>query len=258
MKRSKNLLKELNLSVEKDIYGPPQINVKAVKDLVGKSIDSSHKERKLFYMKKKMLLVSAAALLLLSITVFAASGIVKMWYSSSSSVPDYTSLPKAEKVTKDIGYTPVLIEAFKNGYEFHNGSIVENRLADENGKSIEKFKSVMFRYEKNGDEVLFSQEKFNSQAGQTDDVFKTVGDVDVYYSSYNNKIVPSDYKMTEEDKKAEENGELVFSWGADSVRIIEVQAVSWSENGLHFELMQIDGKLSAEELAEMAKEVITR
>lgn len=32
--------------------------------------------------------------------------------------------------------------------------------------------------------------------------------------------------MTQEDKKAEENGELVFSYGMDEVSIVEVQSVS--------------------------------
>ena len=64
--------------------------------------------------------------------------------------------------------------------------------------------------------------------------------------------------MTDEDKKAEENGELVFSWGSAEVDIIEVQSVTWSENGTHYLLMQMDGKLSADELTDMAAEAIEK
>lgn len=254
----RNLPKELGLSRQKDSYGPPEIDIDKIKYAVGKRIDSSETERKLNHMKskKRMFLISAAAMLLLGITAFAASGIVTTWYAHSSSTPDYTSLPKEEQVVKDIGYKPVLIDTFENGYKFYEGSIVENALADETGKTTEKFKSVMFRYKKDGDEVLFSQEKFNSQVEEKDDIIKTVGDVDIRYNSYMNKIVPSNYKMTEEDKMAEANGELVFSWGSDEVTVSEVQGVSWSKDGQHFSLTQIDGKLSAEELVEMAEETL--
>ena len=85
-----------------------------------------------------------------------------------------------------------------------------------------------------------------------------VDDVDVYYYSYTTKLVPSDYKITDEDKKAEENGELVFSYGSSEVEIKEVQSVSWKKDGMYYQLLQIDGNLTADELTEMASEVIKK
>ena len=108
-----------------------------------------------------------------------------------------------QQVKKDIGYDAVLISEFENGYAFKDGSIVNNDLADEDGNSVEKFKSVSFDYEKNGDTVIFSQDKFNSKIDMDGNVIKTVDGADIYYYSYTNKIVPADYKMTDEDKKAE-------------------------------------------------------
>ncbi len=64
--------------------------------------------------------------------------------------------------------------------------------------------------------------------------------------------------MTDEDKKAEDSGELVFSYGSSEVEIIEVQSVSWTTDDMHYELMQIDGKLSTDELADMAAEIIQK
>ena len=168
----------------------------------------------------------------MGITAFAASGIVTTWFSSSSSIPKYKSLPSAEQVKSDIGYEPVLIDTFENGYSFKDGSVINNNLADENGNSVEKFKSVSFRYEKDGDRVSFSQDKFNSEMYTEGEVIATVSGTDIYYFSYTNKIVPPDYKMTDEDKKAEENGELVFSYGSSKVEISEVQSVNWINNGI--------------------------
>lgn len=210
------------------------------------------------YMKsnKKISLIAIAAALALGVTVFATSGIVTTWFSSSSSNPEYKSLPSAEQVKSDIGYEPVLIDTFENGYTFKNGSVINNNLTDENGNSVEKFKSVSFKYEKNGDRVIFSQDKFNSELDTEGEIISTVSGTDIYYFSYTNKIVPPDYKLTDEDKKAEENGELVFSYGSSKVEIREVQSVTWIKDGIQYQLLQIDGKLSADDLVNMAEEII--
>ena len=260
MIRKRNLSKELNMKGYADTSNALDISIDKIKDMVDGKITSADVERKSYTMKskKKISLIAIAATLALGITVFAASGIISHWYSSSSSIPDYKSLPTEQQCIKDIGYAPALIETFENGYSFSDGSIVNNNLTDENNHSVEKFKSVMFRYEKDDDKVIFSQDRVNSELETSGDVVATVEGVDVYYYSYTNKLVPGDYKMTEEDKKAEANGELVFSYGSSEVEIHEVQSVLWAENNIHYELMQIDGKLSADELAGMAKEIIQK
>ena len=261
MNKKRNLFDELNIKGCTDnSSGALDISVERIKDMVNNRIDSASTERMLRPMKskKKIALIAVAATLVMGITVFAASGIISQWFSSSSSIPDYETLPTAEQVVKDIGYEAVTIDEFANGYKFDNGSIVDNALADETGNVTEKFKSVSFRYEKDGDEVIFSQDKFNSTVETEGEVIANIDDVDVYYTSYTNKLVPGDYKMTEEDKKAEESGELVFSYGMDEVKIVEVQAVSWQKQNTRYQLLQIDGKLSAEELADMASEVIKK
>ena len=261
MNKKRNLFDELNIKGCTDNSSSTlDMSVERIKDMVNKRIESASTERMLIPMKskKKIALIAIAATLVMGITVFAASGLVTSWFSSSSGIPDYDSLPSAEQVKKDIGRDAVLIESFENGYTFDNGSIINNNLTDENKNSVEKFKSVMFRYEKDGDMVNFSQDKYDSNMETVGSVVATVNGVDVLYHSYTNKLVPSDYKMTDEDKKAEANGELVFSYGSSKVEIKEVQSVLWAEDGIHYSLMQIDGKLSDEDLAEMAKEIIEK
>ena len=259
MNKKRNLLDELNIKGYSDnSSGTLDISVERIKNMVNNRIDSASTERMLKPMKskKKIALIAVAATLVMGITVFAASGIISLWFGSSSSIPDYKTLPTAEQVVKDIGYEAVTIDEFANGYKFDNGSVVDNVLTDDNGKAVEKFKSVTFRYLKDNDEVLFSQDKVNSQIETNGEVVANVDGVDVYYNSYTNKLVPPDYKMTDEDKKAEETGELVFSYGSSKVEIKEIQSVSWKKDDMNYQLLQIDGKLSADELVEMAKEVI--
>jgi len=259
MNKKRNLSKEIN--VNEDIVNTInalEVNVDRIKCMVNNQISYASSERTAHNMKskKKTAFIAVAATLVMGITVFAASGIISQWFSSSSSIPDYKTLPTKEQLVKDIGYEAVTIDEFKNGYKFDNGSITDNSLSDETGNVAEKFKSVTFRYAKDGDKVIFSQDKFNSTVETRGEIILAIDGVDVYYHSYTNKFVPSDYQMTEEDKKAEESGELVFSYGTDKVQIIEVQSVSWEKDNTHYQLLQLDGKLSANELAEMAKEII--
>ena len=261
MIKRNDLFEELNIDKKNmDFCSPLDIDIQAVKQNVGAKLDSAYSERKIVTMKskKKISIIAVAATLVLGITAFAANGIVSNWLSSSSAKPDYKSFPTAERVIKDIGYAPVLIQNFKNGYAFESGSIVNNNLTDESGKSVEKFKSVSFDYEKDGDEVIFSQDKFNSQTELSGSVIKTVNGVDIYYYNYMNKTVPADYKLTDEDKKAEANGELVFTYGAADVKIRNVQSVTWRKDGMQCQLLQIDGKLSADELAGMSEDILDK
>lgn len=210
--------------------------------------------------KKRIGGLVAVAVLALSITAFAASGVVSMWYSSSSSRPDYRSLPTAEQVKKDIGYDAILIDHFSNGYEFKDGSIISNKLKDEDDQTIEKFKSVTFRYQKGKDEVDFTQDRYGAETGDSGAVVASMDGTDIWYDSYVNKLVPPDYELTEEDKAAEENGDLVFSYGSDKVEIITWQSVYWQIGDMHYSLFQEAGKdsLSQDELVAMAKEIIAK
>lgn len=259
--KKRNLFEELNIKGQDEyVNGALDIDIQNVKQRVHSAADSAYTERKPMIMKskKKYLAIAAAAVLTLGITAFAANGMIANWFSSSSSKPEYTSLPTVQQVTKDIGYTPVLIDSFENGYVFKSGSVVNNNLTDKDGKSIERFKSVSFDYEKNGDEVIFAQDKFSSETEPTGDVVGTVNGAAVYYYSYVNKSVPADYKLTEADKKAEADGKLVFSYGSPNMKIQTIQSVTWLKGGMQYQLMQISGKLTADELFEMAKEVLSK
>ena len=170
-----------------------------------------------------------------------------MWIGSSASRADYTSLPTVEQVTKDIGYRPVLIDAFENGYCFKKGNIMKNSFKDDNASVIEKFKSVSFDYQKNGDVVSFEQQKFNSKLISPGDIIATVNGTNLYYVHYINKVVSDDYELTEQDKKDQTSGKVVFSYddSASQIEVSQVQSVNWNKDGIQYDLLQIDGKLSA-------------
>ncbi len=223
------------------------------------SIKLNHeKEKYNMKFKKKLAVIALAATMILGTAAFASSGIIASWNGSSSAIPDYRTLPTVEECIDDVGYAPVLIQSFENGYEYESGSIVKNDLRDESGNSVEKFKSFSFRYKKGGDEVDLSVDKYSSEMDNSGEVIANINGIDIYYNSYMNKLVPGNYEQTEEDKRAEEAGELVFSYGMDDISISRVQGLSWSVDDVHYNFTQIDGELSADDLVQMANEIINK
>lgn len=214
------------------------------------------KKERMMMSKRKISVIAAAAVMAVGITVFAASGIITSWVGSSSSKPDYLSLPTQEECMEDVGYAPVLIDRFQNGYAFQTGSVVKNTLQDDAGNAAEKFKSFSFQYGKDGEKLLLSAAKYQSEMEESGQQIGSVDGIDLYYTNYTNKLVPGDYEMSEEEKQAQAAGELVFSYGNDTVELAQVTALSWEYEGIHYGLTQIDGALSAEELTEMAREII--
>ena len=202
--RRKNLLKELGIQKQADTScNVLDIDTENVRQRVYAKLDFADTERKQTTMrsKKKILPLSIAATLTIGVTAMAATGKISMWTGSSASRADYTSLPTSEQITKDIGYRPVLIDTFKNGYCFKEGNIIKNSFKDGNANVIENFKSVSFDYQKNGDVVSFEQQKFNSKLTPSGDIIATVNGTNLYYVHYINKVVSDDYELTEQDKK---------------------------------------------------------
>mgnify|MGYP006863354690 CR=1 FL=1 len=215
---------------------------------------TNKKER--FIMKKKSILIAAAACLCIGSIAFAAGNTIFSRTSGSSSIPEYKKLPTAEECMKDVGYVPYLIESFDNGYTFSGGHIVKNSNNDENGKSVEKFQSFNFIYEKDGNRVYFSEKKFSSADTLHGEQVTLSNGAVAYYADDTYKFVPPDYELTEEDKKAEKNGELTISYGSDEVEYSQIRSFYWAEGDMHYGLMQTDGELAKDDFTKMAEEII--
>lgn len=218
------------------------------------------KEEKHMKSKKKFAVIAIAATFVLSLTAFAASGIITSWNSSSSSIPEYTELPTEQQVIKDIGYVGDMVEEFSNGYVFKDGNVVTNALKDDSSNTVEKFKSLSLTYSTGENDVYLSIDKYDSDMpheGKGAEVIAQSGGVDIYEHSFINKIIPEDYVKSEEELAAEERGTLTFAYdGEDHIVEMQIKSVSWTKDDIRYNLMQMDGELSAEELTEMAKELI--
>ena len=63
-------------------------------------------------------------------------------------------------------------------------------------------------------------------------------------------------KAALEDKKAEESGELIFSYGSDEVELHQVASVMWRMNDLNCSLLMMDNDIEQSELLTMVQEII--
>lgn len=205
---------------------------------------------------KKRVIVTLAATFVLGTTAFAAGKVFSI-VGGSSNIPTYTSLPTIQQVKDDFGFSPKLVEKFNNGYTFDNGYTSNNEALDEKGNSLGKSKSLNFSYEKDNDKVMLGMEnKMLGGKSEKEILVDNYKDTELYYTSYANKCVPPDYKMTEQDKKDEASGKYEFSVGSRNVEISQVQYLSWEQNGIYYYVLATDSDLSKDELVKMAHEVI--
>lgn len=205
--------------------------------------------------KRIISIIAIAAVFACLATAFAAGGLGG-WFSGTEKI--YDELPSEAQYIEDVGYAPILIESFENGYSYKTGQVMNNEVYDDAGDKTGTFKSAMFSYEKDGDELIFSQDKPQTDIKPQGSVVADVDGCKIYYHSYKNMVVPEDYQLSDEEHAAEESGEVVFSYGSDEVMEFTVHSVQWIDDGVQFMLMQMNGNLSADELVAMAKEAIRK
>jgi len=205
---------------------------------------------------KKKIIITLVATMVMATTVFAAGKIYSI-YSSSSKIPTYTKIPIAEQVKNDFKFNPKLVDKFDNGYTFTDGYAVNKEGTDEKGNSVEKKKSLDFKYTKGNDKLdLYMENGMLGERSNKETVVDKCNGIDLYYTSYANKFVPADYKLTEQDKQDELSGKYVFSYGSDKVEISQVQNLDWMQDEIHYSFLAMDSNLSKDELVKMAHQVI--
>lgn len=205
----------------------------------------------------KTVALAAAIIVMLGLTAFASSVIIKSRSVSSTNIPDYYSAPSQHTLQKDIGIAPYIIERFSNGYVFKDGVIAKNKDYDENGRVVEKYKSLHCDYLCDNSSLTLAVD--GSAAGiqmedtETAEIYKNSS---IKYQAYTNKLVPGNYQLTEQDEKDKASGKYVFSFGSEEIEINEVQILGFEYDGLSYTFCAIDNAITKDELVQMAKEII--
>lgn len=194
-----------------------------------------------------------AVCLIFSMGIVAYAAVESGWFSGRDSEIAPTN---TQQFILESGFEPIRVHSFRNGYFCVNNKVIHNQEHDPESDGVSSFKSALFEYEKDGDRIYLNQDNSLQNSDPFGNLIDTYNDIDLWFYSYTNMFVPDGYEMASIEKEAEENGELIFTYGSEKIYSAEVKSLSWRKDGINFNLMQTNGKLSAEELCDMAKEVI--
>jgi len=201
------------------------------------------------------LVLAAALAVLTSLTALAAGVVLSRRNSHVYHKPQYTSLPSADTLMRDIGIAPRLPERFSNGYAFSQGNIAQNEDYAEDGVLFESYQALSCYYKKDGERIYLSVDAAAMGTQIEDDKTAAVyRGSEIKYTDYLNKFVPPGYQLTE-DEKSGACGYLI-TYGSAEIELRRVQLLGWEYGGLNYDLCAIDSSLDKEALVQMAKEII--
>lgn len=230
-----------------------------LKQRIDEEIFLSQKEANMKHLSiKKLLIGVAVGCLLVSGGAFAAGHAVTL--STHSYFGDgYKSFSDLNKAEAKLGYQVDAVEAFENGYRFKEMSVTDVQGKDENGNAVYTFKSMQIHYGRGGDPLIsvYIDKPVETQTRTEEpQATRQVGDITVYYDTQIYKFVPPNYEPTEEDKAKQESGELAISYGSDKVQVQTCHNVTWYKDGIFYDILGFDVNLSAEEMLDMAEEIL--
>lgn len=89
-----------------------------------------------------------------------------------------------------------------------------NEDFDTEGNSVQEYKGLMFNYTNNGAEIaLYIDASIAGIQIKDPTATERYQGSELLYCSYINKLVPPNYRPTNEDKKAEKDGSVILSYG---------------------------------------------
>lgn len=176
-------------------------------------------------MKKRRLalLLITAVTLMNAVPCYAGSQSMAIKIGSSEN-QKYTSLPSAETVKKDTGFTPKLTGTLAGEFTFESGNITEMYDVDDNGSASKSQKGISFKYAstKNGvsKSVTLSAEPAADQTLSDNPTIIKYGEFSLYYNN------------------------------------TQANSIAWTDGDVFYILMDINKKVTKDELTAMAKGLI--
>ena len=99
-------------------------------------------------------------------------------------------------------------------------------------------------------------ETTHDERGREPDAVLVIEGIEVKYYLDTYKWVPSEYELTEQDKKNMEKDNYFISMGASKVSENQVSGVSWVQDGIYYHIGNVYGKTEPEVMFQMAEELI--
>lgn len=209
------------------------------------------------YNKKRTGVLIAAALVVMGAVTAVAAG--KVAYTSTGhSVDDQVDsvaafLPQAKGALGQVAKIP---ETFSNGDSFKYGYLTDVDGWDDSGNKVGTYPEASVKYEGSVNVDLSVSKPLEwattKESYQLEENYKDIliqGSTDRYL------FLPPDQEPSEEDRKLEEEGKLMISYGSSEVERKEFHSVGWREGDLQYLLYTFED-VQLEDLVAMAKETI--
>ena len=209
---------------------------------------------------KKLGITIAACLTLFSVTALAAgeaAGIVS-WNRIDTRTRSFEDLPKIEEKA---GMDITAVEAFSNGYTFEYMEVSEAKTQDADGNDLRNFKGIDLTYTKEGCPDIYigmDQADMYGDPHDRDTAVREIDGITVHYNYDEYLNLPGDERPTEEElQRTETDNHFFISDGSDERYTSFVSGIDFEINGIAYVMIGFDVEMTADELFEMAEEIIT-
>ena len=228
--------------------------------LSGGTADGGRMRRKLDI--RKIGVAVAACLMLFSVTAMAAGKVASIvsWNRIDTRTENFDDLPKVEEKA---GMDITAVESFGNGYTFDHMEVEEMKTQDDDGNDLNQYKGISMEYSKEGMPEIFvnmDPSEVYGTDGYDEERATAVKEVDgvTLHFNYDEYLgLPVGEKATDEEMQREETDEHFFiSSGTDERETYYVSSVDFELDGIIYNLMGFDLNMSADEMFEMAEEII--
>jgi len=222
---------------------------------------------KIKFLKVRTAMIAGLICIVTTATVAATSG--SFWISSGSKNNVIKIFPSSDTVKSNVGFLPKYAEKFDGGFKFQSFNYSNSSLKNDDGSSIIKTKDAHFNYTKDGarkDQALYlnataiDQKYFDEDENiKSNSNISECNGIKIYYHSIQRKVVPEDYKQTEEDLKLINEGRLDMAFGSDKIEEYNSQSVMWYEDGIEYNIINKSyDDVNRDAMIQMAKTVINK
>lgn len=263
MKKSDNIITNA-LKFHADAIEASPVMKEKIDQAIWKQENNVFKNERSTSMKWNIKKVAVAALgvCLLTGGVCYAAEQMAQYYVSSSAPSDYqTDFSAVDSCAKEAGLDVNALETFANGYTFAEVGVDNTAAIGEEDQKLYEFSELVLRYEKEGLPSISIFAEDAAYYGDTDegliyDAVRECDGVEIKCYTVTNKFVPIDYELTDEDNANMENPNYNLAFGSSEVEIKQLMSVTWEKDGVHYHLFGFDLPLSAEEMLDMAEEML--
>lgn len=207
--------------------------------------------------RKNKLAAAFTAMVIITVlgTVTAVAG-GKITSLVSGTDKDVNTITELRELSKDkMKASPKFPDKFSNGMAFVKGNISHVKGMDEDNNQVITYSEAYAEYGNNPQVILSSQVHQaileENQSGQKE-VYQGV---ELNSSVMQYVFLPEGQEPSEEDKKLQEEGKLMISYGSDQEERKLFKSVNWSENGIDYTLFTFENE-ELNSMTAMAKEVI--